>query len=57
MADYCEYTIYRATQLDPPEFCENEAVEGTGFCSDHQDEDIWDRADEEYARAKEHYYS
>lgn len=34
----CEYQIYPAMGLNPPEWCENDAVEDDVYCSEHAEE-------------------
>lgn len=43
----CEHETYRATRMQPAEYCENEAVEGEDFCEDHLEDDY---ADADYWR-------
>lgn len=39
----CSYVLHRRTLWDPPEFCENDQMPGSEFCSAHQPhEQDWD---------------
>jgi hypothetical protein len=54
--EYCTQMVYSGSLADPPEFCEAEALGDTELCPGHQEDDVWDRADEAYARMKEGDY-
>jgi len=32
---YCEHLLYRQTEIDPAEYCESIAIEGTDRCGKH----------------------
>lgn len=34
----CEHQDYAATRTTPAEYCEEEAVDGTEYCEEHEDE-------------------
>jgi hypothetical protein len=48
----CEYMSFLGSLEEPPEQCQEEALEDDDFCVDHWRPDVWDRADEAYAYGK-----
>lgn len=37
----CEHVYFLGSYSNPPEQCDEDAVEGSEYCSRHQEEDPW----------------
>jgi len=42
MSEYCETQTYPGTFEQPPEWCENDPIDGTDKCPRHTDDRDWD---------------
>ncbi|WP_181034074.1 hypothetical protein [Arthrobacter sp. GMC3] len=42
MDDFCDTVTFRGSLEEPPEYCENEPIEGTDKCRHHIDDRDWD---------------
>jgi hypothetical protein len=42
VSEYCDTVTFRGSVEEPPEYCENEPIEGTDKCPRHTDDRDWD---------------
>lgn len=50
--DMCEFVVHAATIINPPEYCDEEAIEGSEFCAQHE-EYVNGDPDDEYERFRD----